>query len=100
MALERSGLRDISNTHSAEQQPTGATTVIPEPRQEDLNNNKENPVVSVIKSFFTPSQAQPDKPSRRVTKTRLLTSPEFLAELAAKSELKKKKEEEKQERLR
>ncbi|XP_052126657.1 uncharacterized protein LOC127750118 isoform X2 [Frankliniella occidentalis] len=60
--FDRFGLRDISNTNSAEQRSTAQIVTPPQ-----VDSNTENPVVSVIKSMFTSSQTQPEKPSRQVT---------------------------------
>jgi len=54
-----------------------------------------SPLVAVLRTFLAPVQETPKPTSRRVTKTRLLTSDEFINELARKEEERKKQETEK-----
>lgn len=56
--------------------------------------------MSALRDMFTPDETPTKPASRKVTRTRILTAPEFIAEMRAKEETKKKLAAEKEERKR
>ena len=82
------------STSQMESNTVGIPTTEP-----STGTSKISPVVAVVREFLKPMENTPTKKSKKVTKARLITAPEFAKEMEEKEKLREEKENEKKEKL-